>query len=299
MQSIRPAWQERPGAAMMTGKAIALILIVIVVVYPFLSVIATSLASAQDVTAGGGLVLWPSHPNLSAYRTIFDGGAVAQSVWVSVGITTIGTLASVTITAMLAYALSRPILGGRIILLMALLTLLFPPGIIPSYLVVKQLGLLDSYVALVVPVILNAFNFVVLRQFFMNIPTELLDSARIDGATDLMILTRIVLPLSKAVLAVIALFYAVTTYWNSFFQALLYLSDNAKWPLQLVARQYVLQGSPILGSVAYSTTNSGNPPPTEAIQMAVVVVAIVPILIVYPFLQKYFTQGVLSGAIKG
>jgi putative aldouronate transport system permease protein len=199
---------------------------------------------------------------------------------------------------MLAYACSRPILGGRVILMLALLTLLFPPGIIPSYLVVKQLGLLNNYASLILPVLLSAFNFVVLRQFFMNIPRELTDSARIDGASDVGILLKIVLPLSKPVLAVVALFYAVTTYWNSFFPALLYLSDNSKWPLQLVARQYVLQGSPMLGSTAYGAASSA-PPPAQSLQMAVVVVAIVPILIVYPFLQKYFTRGVLSGAIKG
>ena len=290
---------ERPTRVGLAAKAIVLVLIVLVVVYPFLTVISTSLASANDITKGGGMVVWPTHPSLAAYRTILSGSAVARSLWVSVGITGVGTLASMAITTMLAYALSRPVMGGRFMLMMALLTLLFPPGIIPSYLVVKQVGLLNSYASLILPVVLNAFNFVVLRQFFMNIPNELLDSARIDGATDLSILLKIVLPLSKAVLAVIALFYAVTTYWNAFFQALLYLSDNAKWPLQLVARAYVLQGSPVLGSVAYNGTNAGNPPPTEAIEMAVVVVAVVPILLVYPFLQKYFTQGVLSGAIKG
>ncbi|MDE3076088.1 MAG: carbohydrate ABC transporter permease [Chloroflexota bacterium] len=290
---------ERPRRTTLTAKAIVLVLVTTVVVYPFLSVLATSLASQQDVTEGGGMVLWPLHPSIEAYKTIFNGGAVTHSIWVSVGISTIGTLASIAVTAMLAYALSRPITGGRLILVMALLTLLFPPGIIPSYLVVQQLGLLNSYAALVVPVLLNAFNFVVLRQFFMNIPQELIDSARMDGAGDVSILIRIVLPLSKAVLAVIALFYAVTTYWNSFFQALLYINDSGKWPLQLVARQYVLQGSPVMGSVAYSTTTAGAPPPTEAIQMAVVIVAIVPILLVYPFLQKYFTTGVLTGAIKG
>ncbi|MBV9580914.1 MAG: carbohydrate ABC transporter permease [Chloroflexi bacterium] len=289
---------ERPSRVTLTGKFIALALIVIVVVYPFMSVIATSLASDQDITEGGGMVLWPMHPSWNAYGTIFSGGAVAQSIWVSVAITVVGTALSMVITTTLAYAVSRPIIFGRVILVMALLTLLFPPGIIPSYLVVKQLGLLNNYASLILPVMVNAFNFVVLRQFFMSIPQELTDSARIDGATDFGILLKIILPLSKPVLAVVALFYAVTTYWNSFFPALLYLSDNSKWPLQLVARQYVLQGSPMLGATAYGAASSA-PPPAQSLQMAVVVVAIVPILIVYPFLQRYFTQGVLAGAVKG
>ena len=297
-QVARPAWMERPSRVTLTGKFIALALIVIVVVYPFMSVIATSLASDQDITEGGGMVLWPMHPSWNAYGTIFSGGAVAQSIWVSVAITVVGTALSMVITTTLAYAVSRPIIFGRVILVMALLTLLFPPGIIPSYLVVKQLGLLNNYASLILPVMVNAFNFVVLRQFFMSIPQELTDSARIDGATDFGILLKIILPLSKPVLAVVALFYAVTTYWNSFFPALLYLSDNSKWPLQLVARQYVLQGSPMLGATAYGAASSA-PPPAQSLQMAVVVVAIVPILIVYPFLQRYFTQGVLAGAVKG
>ncbi len=180
---------------------------------------------------------------------------------------------------------------------MALLSLLFQPGIIPSYLVVKQLGLLNSYASLILPVMLNGFNLVVMRQFFMEIPHELIDSARIDGAGELRILLQLVLPLSGAILAVIALLYAVF-YWNAFFQALLYLQDSSMWPLQLVLRQYVIQGSPLPGVTAYAAPG-GSPPPTQSIQMAVVVVATIPILVVYPFLQKYFSKGVLTGAIKG
>jgi ABC-type glycerol-3-phosphate transport system permease component len=187
-------------------------------------------------------------------------------------------------------------LAGRPILYLTLFSLMFPPGIIPQYLVVKQLGLLNNYASLVLPVLLNAFNFIVLRQFFMDIPGELVDAARIDGAGDWRILWRLVLPLSKPALAVIALFYAVS-YWNAFFQALLYLSDTAQWPLQLVLRLYVLQGTSLAGAVTYSPGTA--PPPTQAVQMAVVVIATIPILLVYPFLQRYFTRGVLTGAIKG
>ena len=127
MKAVRPAWMEPPTRLMLTGKAIVLTMVVIVVVYPFLSVISTSLATEQDVSAGGGMVLIPKHPTLDAYQTIFDGGTISKSIWVAIGITTMGTLASLVVTAMLAYALSRPIVGGRFILMMALLTLLFPP----------------------------------------------------------------------------------------------------------------------------------------------------------------------------
>jgi ABC-type glycerol-3-phosphate transport system permease component len=279
------------------AKGIVLSMILVAVLYPFLSVISTSLASQQDVDLGGGLVLVPLHPSLDAYASIFQGGVVSHAIVVSLGITTLGTLLSMLVTTGLAYGLSRPVVGRKPLLMLALLSLLFQPGIIPSYLVVKQVGLLNTYASLIVPVLLNGFNLVVMRQFFLEIPHELIDSARIDGAGELRILLQIVLPLSGAVLAVVALLYAVF-YWNAFFQALLYLQDSAMWPLQLVLRQYVIQGSPLPGVTAYSAPG-GSPPPTQSIQMAVVVVATLPILVVYPFLQRYFTKGVLTGAIKG
>jgi putative aldouronate transport system permease protein len=293
----RPPWMERPSRAQITARFIVLVMIVVAVIYPFMSILSTSLASQQDVDEGGGMVVLPLHPSLNAYVSIFQGGVVTHSLMVSVGITLVGTLISLAVTVGMAYGLSRPVVFGRPLLMLALLSLLFQPGIIPSYLVVKQLGLLNSYAALVVPVMLNAFNLVVMRQFFLQIPSELIDSAKIDGASELQILWRIVLPLSGAVLAVVALLYAVF-YWNDFFRALLYLQDNGMWPLQLVLRQYVIQGSPLPGVTAYSAPG-GSPPPTQSIQMAVVVVATIPILVVYPFLQRYFTRGVLTGAIKG
>ena len=290
----RPAWLERENMLERAVKIGVFAVVIFVVVYPFLSVLATSLASEPDVIKNGGLVIWPEHPTLQAYRTILAGGVVTRAVTVSMGITVVGTLLSLAVTIGMAYGLSRQVWGGKYFLLLALFTLLFTPGIIPNYLAVKQYGLLNSYASLILPVLVSAFNLVVLRQFFMNIPGELLDSARIDGANDWDILLKIVLPLSKAVVAVVALFYAVS-YWNDFFNALLYLNDSSMWPLQLVLRLYVVQGAPLpsAGDVVE------NAPPMQSIQMAVVVVAMIPILCVYPFLQRYFTRGVLSGAIKG
>jgi putative aldouronate transport system permease protein len=290
----RPAWLEREALLERSVKIGVFAVVIFAVVYPFLSVLATSLASEPDVIKNGGLVIWPEHPTMSAYRTIFAGGVVTRAITVSIGITVVGTLLSLAVTIGMAYGLSRRVWGGKYFLLLALFTLLFTPGIIPNYLAVKQYGLLNSYASLILPVLVSAFNLVVLRQFFMNIPSELLDSARIDGANDWDILQKIVLPLSKAVVAVVALFYAVS-YWNDFFNALLYLNDSSMWPLQLVLRLYVVQGAPLPGGGEVSE----NAPPLQSIQMAVVVVAMIPILCVYPFLQRYFTRGVLSGAIKG
>jgi len=285
---------ERPTRLGQTAKAVAVVVVVLAVAYPLVGVIGTSFASQTDIIKSSGLVLWPEHPTLDAYRTIFTGGVVTRALIVSIGITVLGTLASLLVTVGMAYGLSRrDVTGSRFILMTALFTMLFNAGIIPNFLLVKGLGLYDTYAALVMPTLVSAFNLVVLRSFFMNLPEELYDAAKVDGAGDFRILVRIVLPLSKAVLAVISLFYAVT-YWNAFFNALLYLNDSDKWPLPMVLRTYVLQGQSLNAASAGEVLA-----PQQAVQMAVLVIAVVPILCVYPFLQRYFTKGVLTGAIKG
>lgn len=290
----RPPWMERPTRMGQTAKAVAVVVVVLAVAYPLVGVIGTSFASQTDIIKASGLVLWPDHPNLDAYRTIFTGGVVTRALIVSVGITVLGTLASLLVTVGMAYGLSRrEVTGSRAILMIALFTMLFNAGIIPNFLLVKGLGLYDTYAALVMPTLVSAFNLVVLRSFFMNLPDELYDAAKVDGAGDFRILLRIVLPLSKAVLAVISLFYAVT-YWNAFFNSLLYLNDSDKWPLPMVLRTYVLQGQSLNSASAGEVLA-----PQQAVQMAVLVIAVVPILCVYPFLQRYFTKGVLTGAVKG
>ncbi|MFI6025598.1 carbohydrate ABC transporter permease [Amycolatopsis magusensis] len=287
---------EGPSAFGKAVKAVVLTLCCAVVVVPFAGIVSTSLATREDVTNAGGFVLIPRSISFDAYHAILSGGVVTRATLVSLFVTAVGTLLSLTATTLLAYGLSRRgTLLHRPFLLMVLMPLLFTPGIIPSYLMVKSLGLLDSYWSLILPVLVNVFNVIVLRAFFMELPGEIIDSARVDGAGDGLILWRIVLPMSKAVLAVIALFYAVA-YWNSFFSALLYLNDTAKWPLQLVLRTYVVNQSQLgvdqLGSGA-------DLPPAEAVQMAILVLSIIPVLLVYPFVQRHFTKGVLIGAVKG
>ncbi|MEU5867993.1 carbohydrate ABC transporter permease [Nonomuraea sp. NPDC047529] len=292
--SHQPVWVERPNRVVTTIKGILIGAILLVMIYPLAYVILNSFAGPEATTTAG---LIPSEWSLSSYSTIFKGGIVQRSLIVSILITLVGTALSLVVTSTLAYALTktRQVPGIRPALYLVLLTMIFSAGIIPNYLVVKAFGLLDSYWSLIVPVLASAFNVVVMRNFFMQLPRELFEAARIDGAGELSIFIKIVLPLSKAVLAVIGLFYAVS-YWNSFFNALLYLNDSSKWPIQLVLNSYVLQGasmSSMNGAEMY------NLPSSQSVQMAVLVMATVPILIVYPFLQKYFTKGVLTGAIKG
>lgn len=290
--SSRPVWMEKPSIPMQGLKGLVLLLVCIAVIYPLLVVIGTSLSTQQEIAANNGFVLIPTHPTLAAYKTILSGGIVTDALIRSIGITLVGTALSIGLTVMMAYGLSRKIMGGTFFLMTALLTMLFTPGIIPTFLVVKELGLLGTYAALILPTALSAFNLIIMRSFIMGIPTELIEAARLDGASDIRILTTVVLPLSKAVIAVIGLFYAVG-YWNMFFNAMLYVNSD-KWPLAMVLRQYVL-----LGSSIDANTGAEIAAPSQAIQMAVVVISLVPILCVYPFLQKYFTKGVLTGAIKG
>jgi multiple sugar transport system permease protein/putative aldouronate transport system permease protein len=287
-----------PGRAERVAKALFLTVICAVVVIPFIGVISTSLASPEEVIRAGGFVMFPKDGiDLSAYRSILSGGTVTQSLVVSGFITVVGTTIALLLTCTLGWALSRRgTFGNKPLLLLVLISLLFNPGLIPSYLVVQQFGLLDSLWAVILPVSVSAFNVIVVRAYFVGLPASVLESARIDGASEWKLFWHIGLPLSKAVVAVVGLFYAVG-YWNSFFGALLYLHDSSKWPLQLVLRTYVVNGVEI-GAQDLGAAGEALPPQTS-IQMAILMISVVPILCVYPFIQRHFAKGVLTGAVKG
>jgi putative aldouronate transport system permease protein len=275
----RPIWMERPNLAVLVAKAVILLVVCVVMLFPFLYVLSLSLGGNWDPLAYSTSLI-PQHLTFRIYREVLRGGVVLHSLEVSIGVTAVGTLVDMVMTTTMAYGLSRTgqVPGSRIVLFMALATLLFSAGIIPTYLVVRDLGLLDNYASLILPGMISAFNLVVIRQFFMNIPEEITDAAVIDGANPLQVFRHIVLPLSKAVIAVVALFYAVAI-WSDYFSALLYLNNSAMWPIQMVLEAEIQNG-----------LNPGT--------AATVVIATVPIVLVYPFLQRYLTQGVLSGAVK-
>lgn len=289
----RPAWKERPSPLYQAIKAVIIGLITLSIVLPLLLVVSTSLADNEQLIAAGGYVLWPERPTFEAYQTIFSSAFMIRALGVSAFVTAVGTLLALFVTVTMAYATSRSALFSRPALLLVLFTLLFAPGLIPMFLMIKQLGLLNTIWSLILPGIFVAFNFVVMRSFFMGLPQELIESAKIDGASDFTILWRIVLPLSKAVVAVVGLFYAVG-FWNAFFNALLYINDKTLYPVQLVLRNFVVQGGSLADQLGVSTS-----PPPQSMQMAIVVVALVPILLIYPFIQKHFNKGVITGAIKG
>jgi putative aldouronate transport system permease protein len=296
----RPIWEEKPSPLLVLGKGATLTAVVLAVLFPMWSIVVTSLASRETINRVGGMVVIPRELDISAYVTMLSGGQVTRALGVSLFVTLVGTVFSLVLTVLAAYGLSRPgSFGHRPLLFFFLFTFLIYPGLVPSYLVVTGLGFKDSLWALIVPSAVSVFNLVVIRSFFMSIPSELFDSARIDGASEWGVLTRIVLPLSKAVVAVVGLFYAVG-YWNAYFNSVLFIDNNDKWPIQRVLQSYILAGqSPHVTGVAISLPGITAYPPTLAIKMAVVVVTVIPALVVYPFVQRNFTKGVIVGAVKG
>ncbi|WP_309120891.1 carbohydrate ABC transporter permease [Paenibacillus sp.] len=271
-------------------------LIGLVTILPFIHVIAGSFTTVTEL-ATKQFVIIPTVWSLDAYKYIFSTNTLFRALGVSVVVTLFGTLFSMFLTALMAYGLSRRDLDGRSgIMFLVVFTMLFSGGMIPTFLVVKEMGLIDSLAALVVPTAINAFNLIIMRNFFQNLPDGLEESAKIDGCNDWGILFRIVIPLSMPAIATISLFYAVT-YWNTYMTAILYLNDAAKWPVQVILRQIVILASGLTADT--SGMEDFVRPPEQTVKMAVIVVATLPILLVYPFLQKHFAKGALLGSIKG
>lgn len=276
---------------------ILLFLVAAVTIVPFLYVVAGSFTTATEL-AEKQFIIIPSVWSLDAYRYVFSTNVLFRALAVSIGVTAIGTLFSMFLTSLMAYGLSRRDLDGRNFMMFAVLfTMLFHGGMIPTFLIVKNMGLIDSYASLIIPSAINAFNLIIMRNFFQNLPDGLEESAKIDGCSDWGILFRIVIPLSMPAIATISLFYAVT-YWNTYMNAILYLNDSVKWPIQIILRQIVILASGLSADTS-GMNDSYVTPPEQTVKMAVIVVATVPVLMVYPFLQKHFAKGALMGSIKG
>lgn len=293
---MRPAWEEPPSGVGTAAKGAVLAVACLVILFPLWIVVVTSLSSAETIRQAGGLVIVPDGITFEAYRELLSGGQVTRATVISVCVTVAGTLFSMAVSVLCAYGLSRPgSFGHRPMLMTLLATMFFGAGLIPTYLLVQSLGLIDTYASLILPSAVSVFNILVLRAFFMNTAPELIDSARIDGAGEFRILWQIVMPLSKPVLAVISLFYAVG-YWSAWFNASIYLNDQTKMPLQVVLNQIVLKGERPTGMSQIINTGQIH---TLSVQMAVMVLALVPVAVLSPFVQKHFKKGMLIGAVKG
>jgi putative aldouronate transport system permease protein len=275
--------------------AFLLLLIALSMLFPFVYIFAVSFSSLEDVLKSD-LLLWPGKWVTDAYEYILSSDQFIRSFFVTVFVTVAGTFVNMLFTSTMAYGLSRPVRGQKILMFMVLFTLLFNAGMIPTYMVVRATGLIDSLWSLILPIAINPFNLIVMRQFFLNIPEELHEAAIIDGANHLQIFWRIILPLSKPALSAFSLFYAVA-HWNNYFSAILYINDPAKWPLQVILRQIVIVNEPN-AALQVGQQMLENLPPPETIQMAAIMLTTLPILFVYPFLQKYFVKGVMLGSVK-
>ena len=274
-----------------------LLVISVLVLFPLYDVLIVSLGAIPGS-------VWPKTINLSAYSYIIGHSGLIRAFLTSVGVVIVGTAVSLSLTTVTSYVLSRKYLPGRgVLMAFIVITMFFSGGLVPWYLVVKNLGLINSYWSLILPSAMNAFYMIIMLTFFREFPVSLEESAKIDGANDWTILTRIVLPTSTPVLATIGLFYSVDR-WNDWFTPMLFLTDPMKWPLQTFTQQLIINASYILqttvGSAGASSVITGQMPVLpDSLKMAVIVIGMIPIMAVYPFLQKYFTKGVMIGSIKG
>jgi putative aldouronate transport system permease protein len=268
----------------------------IITILPFIYVIAASFATDVEIAARP-FFLFPKKPTLETYRYIFASESIIHSLFVSIYVTIVGTLVNLFFTFTMAYPLSKSnIVGKNWIINGIIFCMLFSGGMIPTYIVIKSLHLLDTYWALWLPGAISPFNLFIVRNFFQQLPNELEEAAKIDGCSTIGIFLRIILPLSMPIIATFTLFYGVG-HWNNFFGPLLYINDSNKWPLQVMLRNIVLLSSGIMSDLSQFDPNFV--PPEESLKMGVIVVGTVPILLVYPFLQKYFVKGVLVGSLKG
>ncbi len=292
---------ESKNERITTGIVYAgLLLITITTLLPFINIIAVSLSDSAKLDQTKGMILWPQGFSLLNYNILFKNSKVIKGLINSTYITLVGTTLNIIFTTMMAYALSRPKLPGkRFFMLFILITMVFEPGIVPEYLLIKSLGLYDSYWAVILYKLVNAYYLIILMRFFDEIPQALLDAAKIDGASEWQTLWKIVLPLSKPIIASIGLFYGVY-HWNEYFRALIYLNSPAKWPLQVVLREFVVSGDKqlMVGLKDMFEYTSVGQVSLQSLKAGVIIITSLPVLAVYPLLLKYFTKGTMSGGIK-
>lgn len=274
-----------------------LVLISVICVFPFIYVFSVSFTDPK-VYVPLKFYLFPEQWSLAAYKYILSTNSFLNALKSTVFVTLVGTALSIVTSFTFAYALTKKMMPGRSVMLGAVVfTLVFNAGILPSYILIKSLGLLNSYWSLIWPSLTSAWSLIVIKSFLESLPSELEDSARIDGCSDVGVFVRIIIPLSLPAIAAFTLFFAVS-YWNTYFNALIYIADSKKWMLQVLVKTLVIDSD----STGVGQAGAGGDDrivPQETIRMASIILAMAPILVVYPFLQKHFAKGVMLGSIKG
>ncbi|MDF2935416.1 MAG: transporter permease [Paenibacillaceae bacterium] len=269
-----------------------LILVGLASVFPLMYVLSVSLTPYSEVTRNGGFVVIPKQITFEAYRMLFGMDTIPRAFGVTIFVATVGTAINLALSVLLAFPLSRRKLIGRgLFIFMIVFTMMFSGGLIPTYLVVRDTGLVNTVWAMIIPGAISTFNVLVIKTFFENLPEELYESAKIDGAGEMTVLLRLALPLSLPVLMTVGLFYLVGN-WNVFFSAVFYVTDAKLYPLQMIVRG-------LLMAADRPEVNVDVTVPSTTLQMASVIAACLPVIIVYPFVQKHLTKGMLIGALKG
>lgn len=282
------------------GNYALLTIVLLITIYPLIYVVSSSLSSVNALLAGK-VWLYPVEFSIEGYTAVFKSQDILRGYTNSIFYAGVGTAINVVMTVLAAYPLSRADLKGRnFVMFLFAFTLFFNGGLIPTFLLVKDLGMLNTRWALIIPNALAVFNVIITRTYFsQTIPHDFLESSRIEGCTNYQFLMKIVLPLSKPILAVIALYYAVG-HWNSYFNALIYINDKSLQPLQMVLRDILVTNTSVDSSMmADAETMAARALMGQVLKYSVIVVGSLPMLIIYPFVQKYFVKGVMMGAIKG
>ncbi|MFC5402772.1 carbohydrate ABC transporter permease [Cohnella soli] len=282
------------------ANSLLMVLLAILTVFPFYYMLIISIADYADIRKQL-IYLIPKSLNFSSYKIVMETSYFLNSFYISVIVTVVGTIVSMLVTIAAAYALSKKgIPGWRPIYTAAIIPLFFSGGLIPYYLTVKAVGMINDISVMIIPTALAPFYLIILKNFFDDLPESLEESAKIDGANDIYILYKIVIPISTPAIATISLFYAVDR-WNDYYSAVLFISNQKLYPLQMVLREVLMNFEMLKGSVVGSAIieqNKNSYVYTQSLKMAIVVVATVPILLVYPFVQKYFNKGIMLGAVK-
>jgi putative aldouronate transport system permease protein len=276
---------------------ILLFLICVIMLYPFLNVASVSLSS-YSAYVRNPMMIWPHDFNLDSYKAIMSRSLLWTSYLNTVIVTISGVVIGILLYILTAYSLSKRVLKGRKTLtVLVVFTMLFNGGLIPNFYLMRSLGLLDTLAALVLPALFSGFSLILMKNFFESLPEELEEAARMDGASDPYILFRIVVPLSKPIIATLCLFAAVS-YWNNFFNAVIYIRSTENWPLMLYLRE-VIQSASMMAEAANAAELGAQQVTSETLKYATLMIVMIPILCVYPFLQQYFVKGIMLGSVKG
>ena len=281
------------------GNTTVLVVITVIILLPLIFIVAASFSSAEAVIAGK-VTLFPVDFSLLGYETIFEHKKVWNGFANSIFYTFFGTIFNVVMTIIAAYPLSRrDLVGRRLITFAFIFTMLFSGGLIPTYMVVRDLGLLNTRWAMILPTGIGPFNLLITITFFRTtIPPELIEAARIDGASDFRTFRSVILPLARPIIAVLTLFYAVNTHWNTYFQALIYLKDQDLFPLQIVLREILIQNSIDASMLVDIEDLRAREGLRDLLKFSLIVVASVPVMIIYPFVQRHFVKGMMIGSVK-